>query len=123
MRRVVLFGLVGITASVVHFLLAAALFSHLSINLFLANVFGFLLAFSVSYLGHYYLTFRSRQVHRTAVRRFMMTALTGFAVNNLCLGLLTWVIGYESQWSLAAAILVAAAAVYVLSGRWAFAVR
>lgn len=123
MRKVVLFGLVGLTASVVHFLLAATLFSYLGVNLFLANVFGFLLAFSVSYFGHYYLTFRSRQAHRTAITRFVVTALTGFAVNNVSLAMMTWAIGYESQWSLATAIIVAAAVVYLLSGRWAFAAR
>ncbi|MCG6115461.1 MAG: GtrA family protein [Mesorhizobium sp.] len=123
MRKVFVFGLVGVTASIVHFLLAAGLFTYAGINLFVANLFGFFLAISVSYFGHYYLTFRSKQAHGTAVRRFVVTALTGFAVNNLCLAMLTWAIGHESPWSLGTAIIVAAAVVYLLSGRWAFAAR
>jgi putative flippase GtrA len=122
-KTVIYFGLVGVTASLVHLLLASALFSLAGMSIFTANVFGFAVAFAVSYFGHYHLTFRSQQAHRVAVARFVVTALAGFAINNLCLAMLTWAIGHESQWSLAAAILVAAAVVYLLSGRWAFAGR
>ena len=120
MRRLATFGLVGVAASLIHFLLATILLEWLAMSVFLANVAGFAAAFMVSYLGHYHLTFRSAASHATALGRFVMVALAGFAINNICLAVLTLATRRESAASLAASILVAAAAVYFLSGRWAF---
>lgn len=123
MRQLVFFGTVGATASLVHFLFAALLFSARSLNLFAANLLGFMVAVCISYLGHYYLTFRSSRPHSAALFPFLLTALFGFAITNIVLAVATWILGSQSQWSLLIAIIIAAACVYVLSKRWVFSHR
>jgi putative flippase GtrA len=120
-KRVAVFGLVGVAASVVHYLVALLAMRLGAGTIFLANLAGFALAFAVSYVGHYHLTFASGAAHRQALPRFLATALVGLGVNNLVLGLLVWAAGAERTGFIAVAILAAAGSVYVLSRGWAFA--
>lgn len=121
MRRIAAFGLVGLLASAVHFLLAAALLRAGLAGLFGANLAGFALAFAVSYAGHYRFSFAASAPHRRAAPRFLATALAGLALNNATLALLVLATGSQSIWLIAAAITVAALGVYLLGRFWAFA--
>ena len=120
MRHIAIFGTVGLLASLSHFLVAAAAMSFAAVPIFLANLIGFAVAFGVSYLGHYHFTFASDAAHRQALPRFLATAITGLAVNNLVLAALIWATGQRSVLFIAVAILVAAGIVYLLARRWAF---
>lgn len=121
MRRIFLFGFVGGMATLVHFVVATAVFRGLGLSIFLGNIAGYAIAFFVSYFGHYHLTFESREHHGAALRKFAFTAGAGFVVNNAVLAAMTLALGRESLVSLAIAIVAAAVAVYVLSRYWAFA--
>lgn len=115
------FGAVGLTATLTHFLVASALFSLAAIPIFYANVVGFALAFLVSYLGHYHLSFRSTAPAISALSRFLAVALIGFALNNLVLFVLHAGLGFHELVALAGAIVVSAGFVFILSKLWAFA--
>lgn len=120
LRKISVFGLVGVTSSLIHFVVASAAMYFFESHIFLGNLLGFAVAFVVSYLGHYHWTFRSNANHRAAALRFMATASAGFLVNNMILFILVQSTGRELRIYLIIAIAVAAAAVYVLSNRWAF---
>ena len=49
----------------------------------LANFAAFLVAFAVSYLGHYYISFQSSSDHTIAAAKFLVTALIGLMLNTL----------------------------------------
>ncbi len=115
------FGAVGLAASLTHFLVASALFSLAAIPIFFANVVGFSIAFLVSYMGHYHLSFRSTAPAISALSRFLAVALSGFALNNLVLFILHAGLGFHELVALAGAIVVSAGFVFVLSKLWAFA--
>lgn len=115
------FGFVGGLASLVHFVVASALFWTMPGRLFAANVAGFAVAFFVSYFGHYHLTFRAGTAHGDSIWRFGLVALLGFAINMAVLALFTWLVGYQTLAGLAVAIVFAAGSVYLLSRTWAFA--
>ncbi|MFZ1775251.1 MAG: GtrA family protein [Rhizobiaceae bacterium] len=123
MRRIATFGLVGLTASLVHFLIATGLYRLGFASLFAANAAGFACAFAVSYAGHYFLTFKSDAAHGAALLKFALTAATGFAVNNAVLWLSVENLGLPGEFALLLAIGLAAIAVYVLSRNFAFAGR
>lgn len=119
LRRIVVFGLVGGLASLLHIAVAGAAMRWGAVSIFVANMAGFALAFLWSYAGHYWLTFRSTRQHRSALPRFALTALAGYGVNNgVVLGcvLLT---GTESLWFIVLAVGFAAIVVYLVSSRWA----
>jgi len=115
------FGFVGGLASLVHFAVASLLFWMMPGWLFAANVVGFVVAFFVSYFGHYHLTFRAGTAHGDSIWRFGLVALLGFGINMVVLALFTWLVGYQTLAGLAVAIVFAAGSVYLLSRRWAFA--
>lgn len=87
----------------------------------LANALGFVVAFGVSFAGHRYLSFQDASTSvATSLRRFGITALLGFASNELVFVLLLRVLQLPSLLALFLALLVAAGQTFVLSRFWAF---
>ena len=79
------FTLVGIAAACVHISIVWALITQLGIETLLANLVAFLTAFIVSFTGQYLWTFRSKRYWQSALIRFFLISLFGFAVNNIVL--------------------------------------
>jgi putative flippase GtrA len=52
------FGIVGVLAAVVHFLVANTLTVHTGIHVAYTNIAGFLCAFWVSFFGHHFFSFQ-----------------------------------------------------------------
>ena len=119
LRKLAIFGLVGIGASLIHIAVAAIVDRVFAPSIFLSNAIGFLVAFGWSYLGHYHFTFRSDRDHRQAVPRFAATALLGYGINNAVVLACVLVTGSESIWFVVLAVGIAAATVYLISNRWA----
>jgi len=114
------FGFVGGIATLTHLAVAGVVFWMVPQRLFLANTFGFTVAFLVSYLGHHRLTFRSTSRHGQSVPRFALVAFAGFLINTAALWLFTLAVGYQTLIGIVFSTAVAAAAVYLLARRWAF---
>ncbi|QHS35258.1 GtrA family protein [Alcaligenes faecalis] len=82
-RQIILFILVGTLAAFTHWGIVIALVQTLSLSPLLANLFGWLIAFLVSFGGHYWLTFRSQNARfLPALTRFFLVSAAGFAVNE-----------------------------------------
>jgi putative flippase GtrA len=87
----------------------------------LANALGFCIAFFVSFFGHRWLSFTDAGTSvGTSLRRFAVTALAGFAGNELVfVAGLRW-LGLPSLLALLVALVFAAGQTFVLSRFWAF---
>ncbi len=87
----------------------------------LANALGFAVAFLVSFAGHRRLSFQDAGTSlMTSLRRFAVTALAGFACNELVFMLLLRVFAWPALLALFVALLVAAGQTFVLGRFWAF---
>ena len=87
----------------------------------LANALGFCVAFFVSFAGHRLLSFRDAATSvRTSFGRFLLTALAGFAANELVFILLLRAFGWPSLVALFCALVFAAGQTFLLSRFWAF---
>jgi len=121
-HRPVVFIAVGSAAALVHLLTVVLLVEQMHLAPLVANVGGWLCAFTVSYGGHRLLTFADHDapVLQSAGRFFLLSA-AGFAINESAYTLLL----HSSQvpyYLLLAIILVCVAVLtYLLSRRWAFA--
>lgn len=121
-RQLFWFGVVGVSAMLVHLGSVALLLVPLGLPPLIANLFGFLLAFQVSHVGHHRFTFgdahapiaRSRQ-------RFFLVALTSFAVNELIYAALLRFTELDYRLALAIVLIAVAALTFVSARRWAFA--
>ena len=85
-RQLGVFGIVGGVATLVHYgtAIVAAEYSGIST----ANLIGFLVAFSVSYVGHSRMTFRlapDERDHISRLPRFLVTAIAGFSASQAVL--------------------------------------
>jgi putative flippase GtrA len=86
-----------------------------------ANALGFGIAFFVSFAGHRLLSFKDTNTSvATSLRRFVITALAGFASNEMVFVLLLRRLGWPSLLALFVALLFAAGQTFVLSRFWAF---
>ena len=113
------FIIVGVGATLIHFITGWFLEYQHQIDLFFANLIGFLVAFIFSFLGHYYFTFRKSNRIQQALIRFFTIACLGFIVNNVVL-LICQVSGMNNFWSLLFAVGVMPLASYLFSYFWAF---
>jgi putative flippase GtrA len=82
-KQVARFGVVGLTAALVHYLVVLAL---VQAELFIpltANVLGFLCGFQVSYWGHRQWTFQAAEVdHKAAISKMLIVQGGNFLGNE-----------------------------------------
>ncbi|MEI8028862.1 MAG: GtrA family protein [Comamonadaceae bacterium] len=87
----------------------------------LANALGFCIAFLVSFAGHRLLSFKDAATSvTTSLRRFAVTALAGFASNEVVFVLLLRWLHWPALLALFAALAFAAGQTFLLSRHWAF---
>ncbi|MFZ2315794.1 MAG: GtrA family protein [Gammaproteobacteria bacterium] len=77
------FGVVGVTAAGINFSVVVFLVQHYDLHPLVANVFGFLTAFQLSYWGHRVWTFGATDIsHRSAVTKLVIVQVLGFGANE-----------------------------------------
>ena len=86
-----------------------------------ANALGFVIAFVLSFGGHRWFSFKGTSTPvQQSLARFAVTALAGFACNEVVFMVLTRRYGWLGLLALFAALVVASAQTFVLSRFWAF---
>jgi len=123
--RVLRFGIVGLTAAAVHYLVVIVLVELPHIPPLLANVGGFFVAFWVSYSGHRCWTFSDSVAAPISSRtspfqRFFLVALLGFFVNEFLFYLLLRHADWPYHFSLVVVVFTVSVMTYALSRLWAF---
>jgi len=118
--RLVWFIAVGCAAAAVHLAVVVVLVSGLGQWPLVANVGGWMVAFLVSFSGHWLLTFEQRAPWRRAARRFFTISLGGFLVNETTYAILLRWSGWRYDVLLAIVLVAVAVLTYLLSSRWAF---
>jgi len=115
------FVLVGTLAAGVHWVVTIVGVQYIHLNPLWANLIGWLIAFTVSFSGHYHLTFRyQRAGAKQAIRRFFLISACGFTVNEISYAyfLATTQIPYD--WLLFDILVAVAGATFVASRIWGF---
>jgi putative flippase GtrA len=121
LRQIACFVAVGVSATATHWCLAVLLVGAWGLPAAAANLAGWMVAFGVSFAGHYAFTFRHvRADWKRSAWRFFLISAGGFAINELAyVGLLhTTALPYDL---LLALLLAAQAGLTFLASRlWAF---
>ncbi len=121
MKRIAFFVAVGCAAAAVHFSVVILLVEFFHAAPLLANVFAWLVAFVVSFLGQWQLTFRSRATPWTrALPRYFLLSLAGFVANESGYALLLRWTPLRYDVALAVVLLAVAVMTYLLGSRWVF---
>jgi putative flippase GtrA len=115
------FIVVGCLAATVHFGVVVGLVHGLTLPPLAANVAGWLVAFVVSFSGHFHLTFRSlRAPLRRSAWRFFLVSAFGFSANEITYAALLHWTGLNYALTLAIVLIAVAVATWLLSRHWAF---
>jgi putative flippase GtrA len=110
---------VGVTSALTH-MGVFALAQH-EMRPELANALGFVVAFFVSFAGHRHLSFKGAVTSMgTSLTRFAITALAGFAGNEVVFVLLLRALACPPLVALFVAMVFAAGQTFLLSRYWAF---
>lgn len=118
--QAVRFGLVGGLSTLVHMVVAQGLLATELASLGWSNVVGFVIAFFVSFLGHYHFSFQRNTPFLRSMLRYGVIALMGFAVNNfVLLGLVSMNVLPEAV-ALAVAIIIVPVGTFIASRFWGF---
>ena len=120
-RELFWFGVVGVSAMLVHFVLVAWLLVPAGLPPLAANVVAFLLAFQVSYWGHRLKTFEAGHVpHRQALPRFFAVSSLSFVLNEAMYFVLLRHTPLDYRAALLIVLFTVAVVTFVLSKLWAF---
>ena len=110
---------VGGSAALTHMVVFALVQDHMWPEV--ANALGFFIAFFVSFAGHRLLSFKDAGTSvGTSLGRFAVTALAGFASNELVFMALLRGLGWPSLLALFVALVFAAGQTFVFCRFWAF---
>ena len=116
--------MVGCAAAATHWLVVVLSVSGLNSPPLLANVAGWLIAFAVSFAGHYTLTFRQQKApFGQALRRFFVVSAGGFAINEAAYAWLLHATSLRYDILLALILVGIAIATFFLGRLWAFRQR
>jgi putative flippase GtrA len=120
-KQIAWFVAVGCAAAATHWSVAVTLVSQAGLAPPVANVAGWLVAFLVSFSGHYRLTFhRAGASWIRAARRFFLISALGFAINEAAYIWLLHVTRLPYDVLLAAILIAVAALTFLASRLWAF---
>lgn len=77
------FGIVGLLAGILHFLVVVILVQYWFLKPLIANVFALMLSFQLSYWGHRLWTFQNTStLHREAFPKLLVVQLLNFSANE-----------------------------------------
>ncbi|MGH1462760.1 MAG: GtrA family protein [Neptuniibacter sp.] len=116
LSRIIRFGIVGLTASVLHLLAAMFTLNHWpEMHESVANAIAYVIAFMISLLGHQKITFQ----RKARLSKFLLLSWIGLAINYSVLFFGLW-LGLSDLFVIVPAVGVAALASYLLASRWVF---
>ncbi len=126
LRQGARFGWVGGLATFTHVLIFDFLVRYGELPALLANLIAFMVAFLLSFSGHYFWSFREQRGSDApgpwrSLYRYLAVALAGLLLNSLFVFLAVNALGYPHTVAIVFMVLVVPGFLFVLSKFWAFA--
>ena len=120
-REIILFIIVGGSAFLTHLLTVFVLVHFMGMAPLVANIFGFLLSFNVSFWGHHCCTFKGHGAcPKRAMRRLFLLASVNFVVNEGAYYILLHVFGLQYLVALIINLTVLAFITFLIAKCWVF---
>ena len=134
-KQIATFGVVGVLATATHYFVALFLAtggigfnqqSHLEIadttgflNVYLANLAGYLCAVSLSYFGHGIFTFKVA-LNKNVFKKFVVVSVSTFLLSEVMLTLLENVLKLAPQFSLAVVVMTIPILSFIVNKFWVY---
>lgn len=119
-RQIFTFGIVGVAATVTHYVVALLLTDVAALSVLLANILGYCSAVSISIFGHSAFTY-CKKITPTVVRRFVVVSLSALAASEGVLFLLVSVFDVHHRVALAIVVAIIPVVSFFLNKFWVYA--
>lgn len=119
LRQVFYFGVVGITATFVNYIVAVFSYEFIGLNIFASQFFGYCLAVLVSLFGHSKITFNT-DITSNVLFRFIIVSLTTLALSEILLLFLEGSFSLSHRISLLIVVFFIPVITFILSKLWVF---
>ena len=119
LREVFTFGVIGVFATITHYFLTLICYEVLSVNIYVANLVGFLCALTASCIGHAKLTFRVK-LNRAIIKRFIIATVFIFTSSQIILALLEETTKTSHRISIAIIVIFIPVTSYFLNKFWVY---
>jgi len=118
-REIVVFGVVGVIATLTHYFNAVFAVEFFNWNVMIANIFAYCVAVGVSFFGHSMLTFRAT-ISRNRFIKFVTVSLSALAVSQAILWLLTSLAFFGHRINFLVVVCVVPVYSYLLNKFWVY---
>lgn len=122
MRELVTFGLVGIAATLWHYLVALGLIKLFAVDSYLANLVAWASAVAISYFGHGLLTFRTPLTKASSIK-FAVVAVAAMGSSQLLFYLLKNYSWLPVEWQLMLVVAIIPVFSYLANKFWVFSAK
>ena len=122
-RQIFKFGAVGITATLAHTLIFISTLRLLGWPEQISNLVAFIIAFALSWSGHYFWTFQTGGWQTggwQTMPRFVAVALAGYLLNALFVFIIITKLGWPDFYVLPLMLLITPIMTFLLARYWAF---
>lgn len=119
-QQVFRFGVVGVSATIVHFVVALVMNEQFGVSPLWSNLIAFACAWPVSYLGNYFWTFDTDSNHGKSILRFAIAAICGLLLSQLIVWVVAEYMGYSLRIALIPALMLVPVFSFVMSRYWVF---
>jgi putative flippase GtrA len=118
--RLVRFSAVGGLATFVHIGVAMVAVAAAGANPTVGTMIGFIVAFLVSYFGHFRFTFAAAGRHRDYLLKFAVSSLASFFLSTGAVWVTTAILGIDYRPALVALAIIVPACNYLVNRFWVF---
>ena len=123
-KQVMRFGSVGVLATLANGAIYAGLTAFFGLQPLLSNLLAFLVAFALSFQGHFHWTFGDdsdgRRHKSAALPRFLIASLLGLCLNSLIVYLIVHVWTLSYLYALFGFVFVTPPVLFLINRFWAF---
>lgn len=122
LRQLFCFGVVGVAATLTHYLIALSAHEVAGISVYVANFMGYVTAMAVSYFGHGLFTFQVA-LTRATLQRFVVASVSTFLFSEALLWALESGTTLPSRVTLSIVVVSVPIVSFLLNKFWVYRVR
>ena len=119
LRQILVFGVVGVCATLTHYLVALGSVTYLSIPVYLANLLGYLTAVGVSLYGHARFSFKMT-VNKSLLNKFILVSVGTFLGSEILLFVMESELSLPHEISLGVVVVTIPVISFILNKFWVF---
>ena len=119
LRQLFVFGVIGVLATVTHYVVAISAHEALLINIYTANLLGYCVAVFVSYVGHGKLTFQVALSHMVFLR-FVAVSVSAFLSSEFILVALEQYLNFPHRISMLVVVAIIPVLSFLFNKFWVY---